>query len=558
MKKIKLLSMMMLAVMALPFMVSCSDGDDDGGSGGKGNHGGDTNVTVIVNENGTTSNGSIFSAIDDKNFYLDYIKYTVKDGHLYVSGFDEAGFKGVANIVARVTYKGNTYEVLEIGDDYFNRPFWLCTSLTSVTIPNSVISMGISAFEGCSGLTSLTIGNGVTSIVDYAFKGCRGLTSITIPDNVKSIGLGAFIGCSGLTSITIPHIVTSIGEYAFYKCSGLTSISIPNNVTSIGNHAFRDCSGLTSIKVESGNTVYDSRDNCNAIIETATNKLLKGCDKTKIPNSVTSIGEAAFSGCSGLTSISISQNITSIGGFAFDHCSGLTSIKVENGNTVYDSRDNCNAIIETATNTLLKGCDKTKIPNSVTSIGGAAFSGCSGLTSISVPNNVTSIGGYAFQDCSGLTSISIPNNVTSIGNRAFYGCSGLTSLIIEDGKTVLTFSTSEWSDYYPSSGYPAENLYLGRNISYSDQDSPFRENEKLKTLTIGNSVTYISGFAFYGCTGLTSIHCLAEMPPSVYVGYGDPFSNDTYQTATLYVPTESYSAYKNADYWKKFDNIVEE
>ena len=176
--------------------------------------------------------------------------------------------------------------------------------------------------------------------------------------------------------------VTSIGEHAFEYCNGLTSVTIPNSVTSIGYYAFGGCSGLTSIVVEEGNTVFDSRGNCNAIIKTADNELIAGCQNTLIPNSVTSIGRFAFSGCSGLTSVTIPNSVTSIGEGAFSGCSGLTSVT---------------------------------IPGSVTSIGDYAFSGCSGLTSVTIPNSVTSIGESAFSGCSGLTSVTIPNSVTSIG-----------------------------------------------------------------------------------------------------------------------------------------------
>ena len=291
----------------------------------------------------------------------------------------------------------------------------------------------------------------VKEIGEWAFWYCKSLTSVIIPNSVTSIGNSAFSNCSGLTSIKIPNSVTSIGWNAFAGCIGLTSIIIPNSVTSIGDYAFYGCYGLTSIRVEDGNTKYDSRENCNAIIETATNTLISGCQNTIIPNSVTSIGRSTFSGCSGLTSIIIPNSVMSIGDGAFYGCFGLTSIRVEDGNTKYDSRDNCNAIIETATNTLISGCQNTIIPNSVTSIGERAFSGCSSLTSLTIPNSVTSIGWGAFSNCSGLTSITIPNSVTSIGNAAFYDCSSLTSV------------------------------------------------------TIGNSVTSIGWQAFYGCTSLTSV-----------------------------------------------------
>ena len=183
--------------------------------------------------------------------------------------------------------------------------------------------------------------------------------------SVTSIGSYAFEDCSGLTSVTIPNSVTSIGNHAFYSCDALTSVTIGNSVTSIGSYAFNGCSGLTTIIVDEGNSKYDSREDCNAIIESETNTLISGCKSTIIPNSVTSIGDYAFYYCS-ITSVTIPNSVTSIGSSAFYDCSGLTSVT---------------------------------IPNSVTSIGYSAFSGCSGLTSVTIPNSVTSIGDEAFSGC---------------------------------------------------------------------------------------------------------------------------------------------------------------
>ncbi len=265
--------------------------------------------------------------------------------------------------------------------------------------------------------------------------------------------------------------VTSIGSYAFRQCYGLTSVTIGNSVTSIGERAFYDCFRLTSVT---------------------------------IGNSVTSIGTGAFEYCPGLTSITIPNSVTSIGTGAFRSCYGLTSIMVEEGNSKYDSRDNCNAIIETGTNQLLFGCQNTKIPNSVTSIGGSAFSGCSRLTSITIPNSVTSIGTGAFEYCSGLTSVTIPNSVTSIGETAFNGCSGLTSV------------------------------------------------------TIGNSVTSIGNAAFFG-VDIPTVISLIENPFKIEgkkSGYRT-FTQNTFLNATLYVPKGTIDKYKATDGWKDFLFIEE-
>lgn len=292
----------------------------------------------------------------------------------------------------------------------------------------------------------------VIGICDMAFWECKSLTSVTIPNNVTSIGSSAFNTCTGLTTVNFGNGLISIGNTAFGGCTSMTSINIPQSVVSIGNAAFGDCSSLTSIIVESGNSTYDSRNNCNALIETASNTLITGCKNTVIPNTVTSIsnyafqncnglvsviipnsvtniGHLAFSGCSNLTSVSIPYSVTSIGGSVFDGCSSLMSINVESGNTIYDSRNSCNAIIETASNTLITGCKNTIIPNTVTAIGGSAFFGCSGLTSISIPNSVTNIGESAFRN-SGLVFVTIPNSVSSIGLQAFYSCSNLSTIYI--------------------------------------------------------------------------------------------------------------------------------
>jgi len=270
---------------------------------------------------------------------------------------------------------------------------------------------------------------------DYPFWTTQ-LSAVNIPASVTYNGQNysvtrinheAFFECS-MTSITIPHSVTSIGSSAFYRCRNLTSLTIPSSVSDIGIWVVSECTNLTLLSVENGNPIYDSRENCNAIIETATNRLVVASSNTTIPHSVTSIDNDAFYACDGLTTIVIPNTITNIDRNIFPHCDSLSSIIVEAGNPTYDSRDNCNAIVETATNTLIAGCKTTYISNSVLSIGYYAFDCCYSLTSINIPNSVTSIGAFAFNGCLRLKSITIGNSVTRIGSNAFCNCFSITSI----------------------------------------------------------------------------------------------------------------------------------
>ena len=278
-----------------------SSSDNNGGDNPSGNNGENLDIHVIVNGDGTTSNGSIFSAIDNQNFYVDYIKYTVTEGHLVVSGYDKKGLKSVAKIISKLTYNGNTYEVLELSNSVFE----YCRILTSITIPNSVTRIGFRAFSGCKNLTSITFSNNVPLICEGALSD-TGLTSVHITDlaawcnvnfnrkeNPLYIAHHLYLNGQEIKDLVIPNSVTSIGRYAFSDCTGLTSITIPNSVTSIGNRAFYGCSGLTSVT---------------------------------IPNSVTSIDYRAFEDCIGLTSITIPNSVTSIGDYAFSGCTGLTDV----------------------------------------------------------------------------------------------------------------------------------------------------------------------------------------------------------------------------------------
>ena len=235
------------------------------------------------------------------------------------------------------TNNGTTYSVTSIGAFAFYR----CISLTSVTIPNSVTSIGHDAFRN-SGLDSVTIGNSVTSIGAEAFYGCSGLTSVTIPNSVTSIGGSAFYNCGGLTSVTIPNSVTSIGGSAFCECNRLISVTIPNSVTSIGNMAFAYCRGLTSVTIGNSVTSIGNYAFCYC----------RGLTSVTIPNSVTSIGHDAFYECSSLDSVTIGNSVTLIDYRAFYGCNGLTSIvsnavvpPVTIDHNVFPNPNSCNVIV---------------------------------------------------------------------------------------------------------------------------------------------------------------------------------------------------------------------
>lgn len=350
--------------------------------------------------------------------------------------------------------------------------FYYNSGLTSVSIPNSVTSIGHGAFYG-SGLTNVDIPAAVTTIGVSAFQNCKSLATVTLGNSLSSIDRYVFFGCNALTSVSIPNTVTTIDESAFCFCSALTALTLPDSLTTIGNNAFNECTSLTSVS---------------------------------IPDAVTTIGESAFWGCSGLMSLSIGNSVDSIGSAAFSFCSNLSNITVDSENTKYDSRDSCNAIIETASNTLIVGGTSTVIPNSVPTIGKSAFAGRKGLTSINIPNTVSTIGEDAFVACSGLMSVTIPNSVTTIPIGAFHDCT------------------------------------------------------RLATVTIPNSVTTIGALAFAGCNGLKDVFCYIIYPSTISMGY-KVFEKDSsdYSGCTLHVPLGTAGFYQADDKWYPyFGQIVEE
>ena len=240
-----------------------------------------------------------------------------------------------------------------------------------------------------------------------------------------------------------------------FKDYEIRKATVEYGITSIGESAFSGCSGLEKIAVESGNSCYDSRDNCNSIIDTETNTLIVGCKNSVIPNSVTRIGDCAFYGCSGLTELILPNSVRSIGDIAFTYCSGLEKITVESGNSCYDSRDNCNSIIDTEFNTLIVGCKNSVIPNSVTSIGYYAFYGCSGLTELTLPDSVASIGDGAFICCSDLSKITSLAEIPPVcGSGVFDRVNKTNCELIVPIVSVTAYKQAEvWNEFSNISGF---------------------------------------------------------------------------------------------------------
>ena len=441
-------------------------------------------------------------------------------------------YSGDVIIPRTIRYNGKEYLVNAIG----NAAFYNSTRLTSVIIPNSVVSIGSSVFMNCISLTSVTIPKSVTRIGTGAFYECHSLDSVHIDDiaawckinfektywsNPLYLG-GANLYLNGelVTDVIIPHDIKSIGDYIFYNYSSLRSVTIPNSVTSSGEQAFYGCSSLDTVHISdiSAWCKINFTDETSNPITNAHNLYLNGELVTDlvIPDNVNSIGDYAFCDCSSLISVTVPNSVTSIGDSAFCDCSSLTSVTV---------------------------------PNSVTTIGDYAFCGCSSLTSMTVPNSVTSIGDYAFCDCSSLTSVTVPNSVTTIGYCSFNACRSLTNLTIPNSVKDI--------DGYAFGGCTGlTSVIIPDNVAYIGK-SAFAGCSNLATITIGNGVKQIWDHAFSDCSSLAYVICKATKIPSTATDAFDlSIPINALPSATLYVPKASLDKYKSTSPWSRFKQIL--
>ncbi len=368
-----------------------------------------------------------------------------------------------------------------------NSFFW--SKIASISIPSSVTSIGNYAMYGCEYLVNITIPASVTSIGQHVLSYCPKLEKISIeksnPIYNSNNNCNAIIETStntllyGCQNTVIPDSVTKLSEYAFSYCKNITEIKISKNIISLSNRTFSGCNKVLTIAVDPDNPVYDSRDNCNAIVETSSNTLLVGCSNTIIPNSVSIIADYAFAGLTNLTSINIPASVKKLSYTSFFECVNIDTFIVDPNNTVYDSRNNCNAIIETASNTLVRGCKNSTIPSTVTEIGCRSFYYVQKLNTITIPNSVKTIGNLAFNTCYDLATISIPTSVTYIGSKAFEGCDALTSITISSGVSYIgnnafagctNLDSITFADPTGWKLYDSETSTIGEEIAVSTTD----------------------------------------------------------------------------------------
>ena len=458
----------------------------------------------------------------------------------------------------------NGLPVTSIGDWAFYKP---SSSLTNVTIPSSVTSIGFSAFNNCTHLVSIALPNSVTNLGLYVFSGCTSLTNVTLSTGLTSVATGAFSSCSNLASVVIPASVTSIGDWAFYRCTGLTGIYFRGNAPSVGASVLDGDNsvivyylpgttgwgptfgGRPTMAWPAGDWLYEIHSGAAIItgyigaggavtipdIINGLPVISIGNDAFQYENSltsitisegVTSIGEGALLGCSSLVAVGLPNTVTNLGASVFHGCASLASVTIPNGVT----------LISDGTFAFCSGLTNVALPDSVTSIGVGAFARCDGLTTLTLPNNLASIGEGAFSDCASLTGVVIPDRVTGIGGSAFLYCTSLLNITIPTNVTSLGEATF-------TGCVSLTNVTILIGVTHIG-DGAFELCTSLTGIFIPASVTSIGEDVFYGCSSLTDI--TVEPLNAYYVSVaGVLFNHD--QTTLLECPGGKAGSYAVPD-----------
>ena len=534
------------------------------------------------------------------------INYELNDDELKAEVVAKDPFyTGDIVIPATVEYDDKTYNVVCIGDYAFQD----CAEVTSVSLPDGLVRIGEDAFWNCSMLTSITIPSTVTTIETCAFE-YTGLTSFTLPNTVTSLGTHVFNGCTGLTepiyndkifayiprdysgTYIVPDGITTINGTAFQFTTNLTGVTLPSSLLIIEGYAFYS-SAITSIVIPNSVTIIDESAFKSSALATITlgtglTSISSDCFESSnltsvtVPEGVTEINSRAFAGCSSLTTINLPSTLSYLSSDAFAGCP-LEHISVADGNTTFDTRNDCNALIYSEEDKLVLGCKNSTIPEGIKIIGEQAFSEKM-ITSVTIPSTVTTIERSAFENCSALTSCNLPNSVEKIEDYAFREIRLTTPLYndkffvfqpqntegevtIPDGIVHITSTALADCEKVTKINFPTSLKSVGvdafwnidsiRSIELPEGvDSLgtyiFDYCERLETITLPSTLRYLDGSTFYHCDSLKTIICYAETP--VIDGYNNLYESDVTEqsSVTLYVPEGSIAAYQAAEGWSGF------
>ncbi|MCM1519143.1 MAG: leucine-rich repeat domain-containing protein [Pseudoflavonifractor sp.] len=466
-------------------------------------------------------------------------------------------YSGKVNIGSVVNHGGESYTVVGVGVSAFSgservssvtlpstvtyigdKAFFRCTVLADINMPVGLESVGAQSFQECNSLAGVELPESVTAIGASAFSRCAGLKSAKLSPNIKSLPGGVFYNATSLESVEIPEGVVSVGSQVFQGCTSLTTVTLPNSVTSLGDHLFSSCDKLASVKLPASITSLPQYlfGYCTSLTDIV------------IPTGVKELGQRAFTGCTSLPSINIPEGVTAIPYGAFAECSSLATVS---------------------------------LPAGLTSIDEMAFDGCSSLAMVGLPATLTQIGVRSFYGCSSLTSITLPSSLTKVGYNAFDNCTSLSALVVEPSSEPLQFGwdKSNSSNYVKFTGLPLQSIVLGRDITYRQGStptsySPFKgASETLVNVIVGDDVTDAELLCLNDKSKLSAVEFgtgLEEIPSmnrcsllkEITLGSAVPqkaseFTDEQYKTVILNVPYGSAEAYRKAEVWSNFKNIVE-